>query len=303
MFDTTGKTSAAHAVRGILASLRPAVVARPAIGIILVVGCLLGGCRSWSSNRWIGDYDAAERLSIKRNQPLLIYFEEDRPNHDSRLAASLASERLQSTQDEFVRCSLVRSVERDRRYVAQYGVDRAPAVIVVHRDGTYHATAQRSMSADELMAFLESAVSPGTPIKRNPYVPHKPRYDWYDSLDEGGRVAQRSGRSMLVLFHRTLSSDHRRLERLLSRHELYLRLKDLVHVRIGMLGFFQKVYITKYGALKIPAIVIAHPNGTFDVLELPQSFESVVGFVDRALRLIHVHESSPLAPKNIAPRK
>lgn len=301
MCYTARKTSTARAAWGILVKLLPTVLVRSISGAVLLVGCFMGGCHSWSSTRWIGDYDTAERLSMKQDRPILIYFEEDRPNHDSRLADSIKSERLRSTRDDFVRCFLVRSYERDRRYVAQYGVDRAPAVIVVHRDGTYHATSRRSMSADDLMAFLKSAASPGTPIHRNPYVPHKPRFDWYDSLDAGERAARQSGRPMLVLFHRTMSRDRRRLERLLSRHEVYLRLRDLVHVRIGLFVLFQKAYITKYGALQLPAIVIAHPDGTFEALELPQSRDAVVSFLDSALHRPILTESAKPAPAIATP--
>ncbi len=284
MCEATGNASYPYTTRNLFVRLGPAMVARSMPPVLLLAACLLGGCQTWSSNRWLGDYDVAERQSAKRERPLLIYFEEDRPNHDSQLASSIKSERFRFVQDDFVCCSLVRSIERDRRYVAQYGVDRAPAIIVVHRDGTYHATAERSMSADELVAFLDSAVSPGTPIDRNRYVPHKPHFDWYSSLDEGERVAQRTGRPMLVLFHRSMSRDRWRIEGLLSRHEVYLRLKDLVHVRIGLFQLFEKAYITKYGVLRIPAIVIAQPDGTFDVLELPPSCEAVIDFVDKALR-------------------
>jgi hypothetical protein len=56
----------------------------------------------------------------------------------------------------------------------------------------------------------------------------------------------------------------------------------MVHCRVGVGGLSTDAYITRFGALMLPAVVIAHRNGTFDVLEMPMSYEAVVRFADGA---------------------
>ena len=58
-------------------------------------------------------------------------------------------------------CSLVSEYNPNQRYVAQYGVQRAPAVILVHRDGTYH-TRTGPMSTDQIVQFLANDIPTNT---------------------------------------------------------------------------------------------------------------------------------------------
>jgi hypothetical protein len=88
---------------------------------------------------------------------------------------------------------------------------------------------------------------------------------------------------MVVVFYRTLSRDWARLEPLLNRHEVSVRLAPMVHCRIGLMRFLADAYITRFGALKLPAMVIAHPDGTYNALELPTSYEAIARFVDASL--------------------
>ncbi len=82
---------------------------------------------------------------------------------------------------------------------------------------------------------------------------------------------------------RSFTSDWARLEALLSRREVYRRLAHLVHGRVSLKAFFKDVYISRFGALKLPAIVIAHDDSTHSVLEMPTSYDTVVRFADTAL--------------------
>ncbi|MCH7592505.1 MAG: hypothetical protein IH989_06985 [Planctomycetes bacterium] len=95
------------------------------------------------------------------------------------------------------------------------------------------------------------------------------------------------------MYHRTLSRDWRRLKKILDRHEVCLRLNDLIHCRIALPGFSRETAITPFGALRLPAMVIVRPDGQHVVLELPTSHESVVHFAESAL--------SPDAPRAANP--
>ncbi len=200
--------------------------------------------------------------------------------------------------DGYIRCKLPKTYEPNRRYVGQFGVDRAPALIVVHGDGTYHARSG-SMSAADVAAFLAHATPPGQRPEINPYIKRRVRYEWHRSIEEAEEEAQQTGRAVFTVFYRSFSSDWQVLRKLLSRQEVYSRLADMVHCRIGVLGFSGRAQGTRFGALTLPAVVIAHRDGTHDALELPQSYEAIVRFADTARRregTADVVSTGPVSP-------
>ncbi len=252
-------------------------------GLILVIaGCALPRIGPLSSG-WLADYDTAEQRIRESGEQLLIFYADTRPGADRSMERALKSDRVKPIIADTVRCMLVKSYEPDRRYVAQYGVDRAPALVLVHADGTYHAQAG-SMSVEKIAEFLAAARPPGAKPILNPFIPRQPKYNWLRSIDVAEEAAERTSQPMLIVFHRRLSHDWRRLEKLLSRHEVYMRLADMVHCRIGMFPFLGKTPDTPFGAMRLPALVIVRGDGTYDVLELPTSCEAVVRFADTALR-------------------
>ncbi len=259
-------------------------IKRKAALMSLVAIC--GGCAlsmpRWNPDGWMGDFDTAQQRFAESEKELLILYVSGRWGRESNLQQTLDSELLAAGVKDKVRCVLSRSYEPDRRYVAQYGVDRAPAVVLVHRDGTYHARTG-PMTPDDVKAFLASAKPPGAVAVYNPHIPRRARYQWQDAIEPALAQAARKGKATLVVYHRTMSRDWQRLKKLLHRHEVCLRLNDLVHCRIALPGFSRDTAITPFGALRLPAMVIVRPDGQHAVLELPTSHESVAHFAESAL--------------------
>lgn len=240
------------------------------------------GCASlnrWTSAGWVADYDTAERLSRAPGSELLILFKDPRPGADDSLEKALNDGPVKELISGYVRCRLFKSYEPDRRYVAQYGVHRAPALIVVHKDGTYHARSG-AMPATEVAAFLSSSRSPGERPRINPNIPRRPIYNWRRSIDEAEKIAVRTNQEILVVFHRSLSSDWLNLKKFFSRREVHARLADMVHCRIGLMNFLASTHDTRFGILRLPALVIVHRDGTHGVLELPTCYEAIIRFAD-----------------------
>jgi hypothetical protein len=240
------------------------------------------GCASlsrWTSTGWVADYDTAEQLSRAPGSELLIFFKDTRPGADDSVEKALNDEPVKGLINGYVRCRLFKSYEPDRRYVAQYGVRRAPALIVVHEDGTYHARSG-TMPATEVAAFLSSSRPPGERPTINPNIPRRPHYDWQRSIDEAEKIAMRTNQEILVVFHRSLSSDWLKLKKFFSRREVHARLADMVHCRIGLMNFLASTHETRFGILRLPALVIVHRDGTHGVLELPTCYEAIIRFAD-----------------------
>ncbi len=252
--------------------------------LVLLAG---SGCNvslpRWNTDRWLGDFDTAEERARESGHELLICYADFRRGADPPMTTALASEPLKEMVADKVRCTLSKSYEPDRRYVAQFGVPHAPALILVHRDGTYHAHTG-PMTSDRIAEFLTTAQPPGAIPTINRHILRRPRYHWHDSFAAGKAEADRAGQPMLTVYYRTLSRDWQRLEQLLRRHEVYVRLADTVHCRVGLSGLSRDVAITRFGSLRLPALVIVRRNSEYGVLELPTSYEAVVHFADAVLR-------------------
>jgi hypothetical protein len=263
------------------------------LALLCCAGCL-NSLSYWTPSGWLAGYESAEQHASKTGRPLLIYYREVDHEKDREMDDAMDSSLVERLSTNYVRCRLFRSYEPQRRYVAQFGVDRTPALIVVHRDGTYHSHVGL-MSSAEVASFLDSARPPGKQPRLDPYLPRKPEYIWQNRIDEAERMAQRVQRPTLIVFHRTLTSDWETVEELLLRKEVYARFAGLVHCRVGVLNPWANAHITRFGALRLPALVLLLTDGTFEVLETPTSYEGVVRFADATLNPVPATENEVAA--------
>lgn len=248
--------------------------------LVLTTGCSSTWGR-WRPNGWYADYGAAEARMADSGQEMLIFFRAVDKDRSDPTFDALQSTPLKQQTARYVLCSLYRSYEPDRRYAAQYGVERAPALIVVHGDGTYHARMGLTTAA-EISEFLAAAQPPGAAPVLNPYIPRDVNYVWFSSLESAESTAQKTGQSILIVLDRWWSSDRRKLEKLLERREVYGRFAGMVHCRPGSILGLDGRPMTRFGVKKLPALVVVHPDGSHQALELPTSYEAIVRFADRA---------------------
>lgn len=253
-----------------------------AVAFIACLGCT-SSLNRWASRGWVADYDTAEQRIRKSGRELLIFYRDTRRNANHSAEEALKSEPLDGLTKDYVRCVLFNSYEPDRRYVAQFGVNRAPALIIVHGDGTYHAWSG-SIPTAKIAGFLADARPPGDRPIINPHIPRWANYEWHRSIEEAEEASRQTGREVLIVFYRSLSRDWGRLKKLLSHHEVYCRFADMVHCRIGRTAFSADAVVTRFGNLRFPALVILRPDGTHEVLELPTCYEAIVRFTDAARR-------------------
>lgn len=236
--------------------------------------------RHWHSNRWIADYDKATRIADKSELELLIYYVDDRPGTQDKLRDLLQDDALRSKTEQYTRCKLLRSFEPDRRFVAQYGIDRAPALLVIHKDGTYHAI-EGVVTSTNALEFLHNAAAPGVEPLPNPLVPRKAQYTWLENIDVAQQISKLSGSPLLVVYHRPYTKDWWRIEALLREFPVFKRLKNATHCRVGVGTPWQEAFISPFGAIRLPAVVLVSPDGAYRVLEKPTSYEAIVHFTDQ----------------------
>ncbi len=255
-------------------------VALSAAALLMGAGC--ASAERWLSRGWVADYETAERRMHETGRDLLILYKETRPGTEDAVERTIQSAPVRERSAEYVRCRLYKSFEPDRRYMAQYGVERAPALVVVHGDGTYHSSTSWT-SPTEVVRFLAGAEPPGAVPALNRYLPRRAPYDWHDDLESARQASEASDRPMLVVYYRRFSRQWHALAKLLNRREVYSRLAEMVHCRVGAFRLGGDEAMTPFGKLELPAIVIVGQTGTSEAMELPMSYEAVVRFVDAAL--------------------
>ena len=71
---------------------------------------------------------------------------------------------------ETINCRLDFSVPANRQLMARYGVDRAPAFLLVRPDGTYHAR-QGTVTREDLASLSQASSPTGQRPRRIPASP------------------------------------------------------------------------------------------------------------------------------------
>lgn len=258
--------------------------------LVLPVGCAT--LTRWNADRWVADYDSAEQRLRESGRELLIYYRKARGGRSDDVKASLASPAIARRIQKYVRCVLFQSYEPDRRYVAQFAVQRAPALVLMHADGTYHAHTG-SMADADILRFLSRSRAPGAKPVLNPHIPRRARYDWQEDMTLAGRRARSYGKAMLIVYHRSFTRDWRKMTRLLKQRDVARRLGGVVHCRVATNNPWAKTYITEFGVIRLPALILTRPDGSYRVLETPTSSEAVARFADLCLKPEAARHSEP----------
>lgn len=265
--------------------LRPGIRCTTAILLLeLVAGCSVKMPNfpqpAWGG--WFAGYDDAVKKADKSDRGLLVYFRTTNVGQSDEMFDAVRAGLRAAEAKDLVHCSVFASHEPDRRFVRQYGVQRAPALIVVHRDGTYHA-AEGPRSSDQVADFLRQAQPPGSPPRTDAYLPQEVTYDWHSSLEGAQAAARDSNRSIFLVLDRRLSRDWYRLQPMIECRDVHARAANMVHCRpgAGILGGVAAAAQT-FEVANLPAIVLIRPDGSHQSLEFPTSSDAIARFVDAA---------------------
>jgi len=252
---------------------------------LFVLPILVPGCAAplpyWTVPKWVAGYEEAERAARASGRGLLVYYRPTDQGVRDPVFHALQSPTVKERTAELVTCTLFQTHEPDRRYVEQYGVQRAPALILIHPDGTYHAHTG-AQSVERIVEFLDSATPPGAEPTLNPHLPRQSIYSWHGSLEAAQQAADRTGQSILLVLDRWNTRDWERLRPMLERREVHARFADMIHCRPSSFWGGIDAARKKFGVANLPALVIIRTDGSFEALELPNSYETIARFADTA---------------------
>jgi len=272
---------------------------RMLIGLMLLFLC--HGCAAMSAfheSGWATDYDTAERRVAENSKPLFIYYGDTLPTAQNPSMKWENDPALKPLLAKVECCRLYHRSVFDRRYVAQFGVLRAPSVIVVRSDGTYHAK-EGIRTTQQLTQFLGKSDCPGYATVLDPHIVRRAHYDWIDNVATARRLAQKSGKPLLVAYVRRFSRDWGRINKLLKHHMVYRQLRDTVMCRIDVSGWTSNVHISEFGVVTLPSVVLESPDGRHEVLQQPTDYEAVATCAARMHRMDNSVSSSEEVSQNI----
>lgn len=251
------------------------------LNLVVIAGCSTKlPPLTWGG--WIAGFEQAERTARSSNKPMFIHFRTTDMGEQDAMHDALQSAAVKAHTAGHVCCCVFHSHETDRRFMRQFGVERAPALVVVHSDGTFHAQSG-PQSAEQIARFLENATSSGAAPLPDPLIPREVTYDWHASLDAAESAAAKTGQPVFLVLDRWMTRDWHRLEPMLATRDVHSRVADMVHCRPSA-GLWSGVESAqkRFAIANLPAVVVIRPDGEHLTLELPTSSEAIARFLDSA---------------------
>ena len=250
-----------------------------AVALLLVSGCHRAH-REWARLTWPADFETAERKQAQQDRDVLIAYQAADPQVKGDVLKVLTDEQLRGRLDDYITCLLYDSYEPSRRYVEQFGVWRAPAVVVLRTDGTYHAHCGPLTPAD-VEALLAAAQEPGQLPQRNDLIHRVADYDWHHSLDAALDAAT-PGQPVLIARVRARSPwIARQLEQMLATHEVHTRCAGWVHC--WLTDYRPWGGWSRFGVEQLPALVVIDAAGGAHTLEQPTGADQIARFLDQSV--------------------
>ncbi|MCH8879882.1 MAG: thioredoxin family protein [Planctomycetes bacterium] len=244
-----------------------------------IVFCLVAMCGC--NSPVLVNFSRAERLGKQQRKELFVYYESWLSIDCGEMKRQIQSLPVQQLLADKIVCILEESYEPNVRYVAQYGVHRYPAVILVHRDGTYH---QRTgvMSAEGITNFLKTAAPPGQQPMINPQIPREIDYDWEADYERAFEIAEQQHRPVFIFYKSVVSADANEMFGTLDRPDVAELFDDTVNCLLDWGYAPNRRFMTQYGVTNVPALVIVNPDGTHHARQGRMTAAQVISFVRTA---------------------
>ncbi len=246
-----------------------------AFGSIVLATLATGGCGPGSD--WDLSYNAALGKAQAKNTDLVVFYKNHLDASSGQMEDLLTKPPISRLLAGKVECLLVPEFEPNRRFVAQYGVDDVPAIIIIHPDETYHAV-QGPQTLEALEKFITEAVPPGEKPDLNPSVPREYEYRWFNIYEDALEEAKRQNRQLLVVYKWWLSGDSSELIRRMMKPEVARHFATMIHCMLDWDYVPNRQHMAQFGVDKVPALVIVHQDGTFHAMEGLASISKIVEF-------------------------
>jgi hypothetical protein len=232
--------------------------------------------------QWHLQYQDAEYAARAQEQPLVVFYKDPWDSSSSQMEDLLEGPQAAPLLAGKVRCMLTTDFPPYRKYVAQYGVSQAPALILIHPDGTYHAH-NGAMTLERIRAFFTNALPPGAKPVLSPQIPRTidyRYYRWEGVYGEALAKARRQNRRLLLVYKWWLSAEcNELLATLHTRPEVARHFAETVNCLLDRDYSPNRTHVRRYGVTNVPAMILLHRDGTYHAHTGPMTAEQIVRFV------------------------
>lgn len=241
----------------------------------------LSGC----GPHWVYTFVEAENLARPREKPIFVCYRDPFDPVSGRMFDILSTPEAGDLVKNMVCCTLVTEYDPNRRFMAQYGCNDAPAMVIIHPDGTYHSRPGPLDDMQQLRAFVESAKPPGQKPNVDIQIPRPS--DWVVRAEGDYEVAvqkaKRQNRKMIVVYKWWLDASSTELLRRLLRPEVAARTTETINCVLDWDYIPNRAFVSRYGVTQFPAIIVVHQDGSHQAHNGLASTEEIARFLTRAL--------------------
>ncbi len=237
--------------------------------------------------QWYYSYAELEQERVRTRQlgrpgrDTLLFYKDHMDPASGRMQDVLNSSPVKPLLAGKVLCMLVTDFAPNQRYLTQYGVNAAPALVVVHPDGTYHAR-EGLLTAEQARDFLLGAVGPGAAPKPDLQILPVPDYYWQGSYEEAAALAARQNRPLLIVYKWWLSTESTELLNRLSQPRVRSHFSEMVQCLLDWDYIPNRGFVAPYGVNKVPAMIMVRPDGTYHTLVGLPTVDQIVRFAANA---------------------
>ncbi len=202
--------------------------------------------------------DKAERL----NRPMLIVYKWWLDGASTEMLKRLSRPEVAARCQETINCVLDWDYQTNRRHMARFGVSEYPAVVVVHRDGSY-AALRGLKSVDEIVGFLTAALAGPQRVPQSSGAPARPGLRWLVDYAVAAEQAQTEKRGLLVFFHAPADQASAVMMQQLQSATAATLFRDVVKCSLALTDEDNADVARRYGIAAPPAVVAIRPDGTY----------------------------------------
>ena|GEM_PF-1344346 len=253
------------------------------LAVCLAVSGFTAGFASGCASRWHLSFAEVEQARLRDRQlgrperDTLLFYKDPWDPKSGQMQDVLESPLVKPLIADKHRCMLVEAFAPNQRYMTQYRVDSAPALVVVHPDGTYHARLGL-LTAEQARNFLTGAVGSGSAIETNAQILPVPGYYWHGSYEKAAALAARQNRALLVVYKWWLSAESTELLSRLSRPRVRRQFGEMVHCLLDWDYVPNRAHVAPYGVSKVPSMIIIRADGTYHTLVGLPTVERIMRF-------------------------
>jgi len=215
--------------------------------------------------RWEGDFEAALSKARRQGRELCIVYKWWlSPESNDLLAVLHSRPEVARHFADTINCLLDLDYAPNRAFVRRFGVTTVPAIILVHRDGTYHSHTG-AMSADQIIRFVTASQGPGAVPGDDAAERMSTRasYRWYSDFPRAQAHARQRGVKLFVFFSSLYSDASNRMARVLGREDVAALFTETINCRLDFSLAVNRQIMARYRVRQTPAFLVIRPDGTY----------------------------------------